>query len=409
MEIHTCFNLLLLGPDSTLEDFQENVDFLRQHPSNPMNFCRTEIYAGTPLEAKLRKEGRLLGDYWGYDYRMSDPRAQRVFEAMYATMEERNRRGDCLHHLTMELDYLLQLREDFEGRTPDLRRRVKDFVRQVNLNTCDYLDEIARMAGNPIFDNQERIAAFEQDLHARMVQDQHRLQESGALLRDELWETELAHKIIPPTHWKRYAATTAAAVAVASMAIGCNKATAGDSNGGTPAKNPVTHPQVCEWAPPPILVPNDNGLLEKELKGIYLPRIIPKILVPTEVVVTSFLERNASGTVSIWSSNVATTGTQTIDLHQENLKSIPLVHATSTTLGVSSNVRVTLTFSHEEIAKAQEKYLKDQQGEKEQAKPTPTPASESRRTTSTMICEMAPLPPEQRSQPNPASDKTKDK
>jgi len=42
--------MLLLNPDSTLEDFRANVAFLRGHCGNPMNFCRTEIYAGTPLE-----------------------------------------------------------------------------------------------------------------------------------------------------------------------------------------------------------------------------------------------------------------------------------------------------------------------------------------------------------------------
>ena len=72
LDLHACFNLLLLNPDSTLEDFRANVAFLRGHCGNPMNFCRTEIYAGTPLELKLRREGRLLGDYWGYGYRICE-------------------------------------------------------------------------------------------------------------------------------------------------------------------------------------------------------------------------------------------------------------------------------------------------------------------------------------------------
>ena len=71
LDLHACFNLLMFNPDSSLEDFAANVAFLRAHPHNPMNFCRTEIYAGTPLEWKLRRERRLLGDYWGYDYRMT--------------------------------------------------------------------------------------------------------------------------------------------------------------------------------------------------------------------------------------------------------------------------------------------------------------------------------------------------
>ena len=76
--LHACFNLLMLNPDSTLEDFRNNVAFLRVHAGNPMNFCRTEIYAGTPLERRLRRENRLLGNYWGYNYAIRDPRAQEI-------------------------------------------------------------------------------------------------------------------------------------------------------------------------------------------------------------------------------------------------------------------------------------------------------------------------------------------
>ena len=47
--LHACFNLLIFNPDSTLDDVADNVAFLRSHPVNPMNFCRTEVYAGTPL------------------------------------------------------------------------------------------------------------------------------------------------------------------------------------------------------------------------------------------------------------------------------------------------------------------------------------------------------------------------
>ncbi|MEI8257282.1 MAG: cobalamin-dependent protein [Deltaproteobacteria bacterium] len=68
LDLQMCFNLLLLDPDSTLEDLAGHAAFLRAHPQFAMNFCRTEVYAGTPLERKLRREGRLRGDFWGHDY-----------------------------------------------------------------------------------------------------------------------------------------------------------------------------------------------------------------------------------------------------------------------------------------------------------------------------------------------------
>ncbi len=142
LDIHAAFNLLLLNPDSTLEDLEANIAFLRAHPHNPMNFCRTEVYTGTPLERKLRREGRLRGDYWGWDYRIADPRAQSAFEVMYPAFEMRNYGVTALHHLTMAVDYEHQLLARFFGSRAELRKQVKDFIVEVNLNTCGHLETL---------------------------------------------------------------------------------------------------------------------------------------------------------------------------------------------------------------------------------------------------------------------------
>lgn len=140
--VHTCFNLLLWNPDSTLEDIALNVDWLRDHPDNPMNFSRTEVYAGTPMLARLEAEGRLLGDYWGWDYVVADPRAERALQVAYAAFEERNFGPTSAHHLSMRVDYEYHLVRHFFGEDEDLRRRVKGFVREVNLDTVAHLSAI---------------------------------------------------------------------------------------------------------------------------------------------------------------------------------------------------------------------------------------------------------------------------
>ncbi len=142
LDIHTCFNLLLLNPDSTLEDVEANVAFLRDHPRNPMNFCRTEVYAGTPLHRRLEKQERLLGDYWGWDYVITDPRAQAAFEVITPAFHTRNYGADCLHHLVMAVDYEHQLLAHFFGSTTALRRAVKAFIVEANLDTCKHLQAI---------------------------------------------------------------------------------------------------------------------------------------------------------------------------------------------------------------------------------------------------------------------------
>ena len=185
LDIHTAFNLLLLNPDSTLDDVAGNVAFLRRHPENPMNFCRTEIYAGTPLEKTLRRRGRLEGDYWGYDYTMADARAQLAFEVIYEAFQTRNYGDDCLHHLAMGVDYEHQLCAHFFGTRSDLRQRSKRFVVEVNLDTCDAL-EVALAGCARGFSSPAERRAFGRELRARVEAGNALLGAVGHSLLDEL-------------------------------------------------------------------------------------------------------------------------------------------------------------------------------------------------------------------------------
>src|SRR6185295_9303867 len=51
--LYTCYNLLLFDPDTTLESIETNLEFLRAAPELPSNFGRVELYAGTPLLARM--------------------------------------------------------------------------------------------------------------------------------------------------------------------------------------------------------------------------------------------------------------------------------------------------------------------------------------------------------------------
>ncbi len=185
--LHACFNLLLFNPDSTLEDVAENLRFLRRHGENPMNFCRTEVYAGTPLERRLAREGRLLGDFWGRHYVIADPRAQRAFELALGAFYERNygHGASALHHLAMRVDFEAQLLEHF-GWTAALRPAAKDFVRRVNASTCCGLEalvaRLARARGRlPGLES-----AFARELTAWVAGENERLGAEGMALLDAI-------------------------------------------------------------------------------------------------------------------------------------------------------------------------------------------------------------------------------
>jgi radical SAM superfamily enzyme YgiQ (UPF0313 family) len=260
LDVHTAFNLLIFNPDSALEDVAENVRFLRRHPDNPMNFCRTEIYAGTPLEKKLRHEGRLLGDYWGWDYTIADPRTEMAFELVFAAFRSRNYGDKCLHHLTMQVDYEHQILAHFFATRTDLRRRVKRFIALVNRNTADHLDRAIAACARGFADAGER-RRFTGELTRAVEADNARLGATGFALIDEIRERALAPAEPAAGGFRRAARALGIAATVTLAASGCRKATVETHPTETvaaPPTAPIT-PDASEDAAPEAEAPSEGG------------------------------------------------------------------------------------------------------------------------------------------------------
>ncbi len=226
LDLHVGYNLLVLNPESTFEDFAGNVAFLREHPANPMNFCRTEIYQGTPLERRLGRQGRLLGSYWGLDYAIADERAQMAFELMRDAFFDRNFGPWPLHYLTNQVDYEHQLRMDFIGTTPALRALAKGYVRTVNLNTVGHLEQVidAVRQGTDL-------VTFKKALFERVRADDIRLHAEGQALLVRIRDVRRSETRPRPAAAQL---AVAAAVAISLAACGAKRDTA-----------------VMEAAPPP--------------------------------------------------------------------------------------------------------------------------------------------------------------
>ena len=251
LDIHTAFNLLIFNPDSTLEDVADNVAFLRKHPHNPMNFCRTEIYAGTPLETKLRKKDRLLGDYWGYDYVMADPRAQLAFEVVYRAFRTRNYGDKALHHQAMAVDYEHQLASHFFGTPEDLHDRVKAFIVRVNHDTAEHLDDALSACGAG-FESTAAREAFERELGPRVESANRRLGAEAETLLAEIRRRAMPREA--PSAWGRAARAVGIAASVTIAATGCKKSgedTFPTEMAPAPPTAPTdTHPTEMVAAPP---------------------------------------------------------------------------------------------------------------------------------------------------------------
>jgi radical SAM superfamily enzyme YgiQ (UPF0313 family) len=144
VDVHVAYNLLLFEPDTTLDDILINLRFMERHIDNPFNFCRAEAYAATGLEKKLRTDGILVGDYFGFDYRMKDPRVEAFHRIANYAFFDRNFNDFGLHYFNMEVDFSFQLLRRFHPDllSQELRSEVRSFIKETNIDTYRCLSRI---------------------------------------------------------------------------------------------------------------------------------------------------------------------------------------------------------------------------------------------------------------------------
>jgi radical SAM superfamily enzyme YgiQ (UPF0313 family) len=248
-EIYTCFNMLAFDPESTVRSLRETFGFIREHAGVPMNFCRTEIYVGTPLEKKLAREGRLVGDVFGWDYAIRDPAAERAFRVFASAFLDRNFRCDGLMNATLGLGYHLHLLRTFypHAITPALEAMVEQTTRRVNLDCVERMNAILDFAASPA----SLDAACFEDFTAVTAEAVTR---ANAVLEDEVAEATQAivraalapRAARPARNVPVWQAISAATLAIAPLAC-----------------DPVPHPPPPDPVPVPTLVvgPPDAGVM----------------------------------------------------------------------------------------------------------------------------------------------------
>jgi radical SAM superfamily enzyme YgiQ (UPF0313 family) len=107
------FGFMLLDPYCTFEMVRNNIEFLDAFVGDgwaAASFCRMLPYAGTPLKARLEKEGRLLGTPFEPDYRFLDPRLDLFYDWMLETFHQRNFTNRGLCHILKSLLFEARLR-----------------------------------------------------------------------------------------------------------------------------------------------------------------------------------------------------------------------------------------------------------------------------------------------------------
>ncbi|MGO8985393.1 MAG: B12-binding domain-containing radical SAM protein [Candidatus Korobacteraceae bacterium] len=169
-DIHVAYNLLMFEPDTVLDEIIVNLRFMERHNENPFNFCRAEAYPGTGLEYKLLHEKRLLGDAFGYDYRLKDARSEAFHQIANYAFFDRNFSDFGLHYFNMQVDFYFQLMRRFhpELLTQTLRAGVRNFIKQTNLDTYERCCEICDFVAATDPADEVAIRAFARESRSRV-------------------------------------------------------------------------------------------------------------------------------------------------------------------------------------------------------------------------------------------------
>ncbi len=187
-DVHIAYNLLMFEPDTTLDDILINLRFMERHIDNPFNFCRAEAYASTGLERKLRDYGILIGDYFGFDYRIRDPKVETFHRIANYAFFDRNFSDFGLHYFNMEVDFSFQLLRRFypDVLTQELRSEVRSFIKETNIDTYRCLCQIYDIVASVQPDDERAIKGAMKSMRQRVDQGGVELRSRGEWILQRL-------------------------------------------------------------------------------------------------------------------------------------------------------------------------------------------------------------------------------
>jgi hypothetical protein len=288
--VSTQYTMIILHPEATIASMLDDLAFVERHPAHPLNYCRAEIYSGTPLEARMLAEGRAEGSYLGRTYRYTDPRVAMVWEVGRELFAGRCWGKDDLLGSVIRLDHQVAvLRHFYEGRrATELARAFSAWQVELNLETAAFFRELVLACG-------EASGATDPALLRAVAENARREAPSRAARLERLCEfraalDRYAHASVTlgRRHARRPGRTLAsprhaAAVAVAIGMLGCAVA---HDRGIQEAAPPPVDPRPPPPCPPPpdALVPapdlrHDGGVAEAAPPPID-DRVRPPVPVP---------------------------------------------------------------------------------------------------------------------------------
>lgn len=176
--LFVCFNLLMFDPDTTFESVARNLDFIEYAADHPFNFGRVELYAGTPLLARMQAEGRCRGDYLQWDYDLATPAIERFYRLAMGCFTTRNFGEEALANTIQGMRFDLEIVRHFhpDAHDPALFDQGRSLSRRLALDSVAILRELLAHVRGGASDAQDAPLVDRLALRARAVEQQVREQ-----------------------------------------------------------------------------------------------------------------------------------------------------------------------------------------------------------------------------------------
>jgi radical SAM superfamily enzyme YgiQ (UPF0313 family) len=217
LDLYTCYNMLIFDPDTSVESLRTNVAFLRDAPEYPSNFGRVELYAGTPLLARMQAENRVRGDYLQWDYDLGSPEVERIFTLSMECFMERNFGDQALANRIMGTRFDIEVARHFHPDRFDAKwlAEGKELTSILTLSGADALEAIIDhvVANRPTSEDASLVATHSKRL--RDVEDsiRERAKDLARTLQRAIGQgrplTEIGDKVATPLQTQRSALSVA--------------------------------------------------------------------------------------------------------------------------------------------------------------------------------------------------------
>ena len=263
LDISSQYTMMMFHPDATPETVDADMQFLRDNIDHALNFCRTEIYSGTPLEQRMIAEGRARGNYLARTYDIGEPSIDRACTAALELFGDRCWAMGGLMERIIGMDHLGGVVGRFYRgeRAAKWRRDMAALRRRTNEDLVDTLSEVIAAATNaPSLDD----PGFRRTFDALGVHERARRQsllEGCDALRGRLDEVVLPGigarrdpelRLVPLASREglaRHAAAVALAFTVAAANAACSKESAGPDAAAATSSSGATSAAPSASAP----------------------------------------------------------------------------------------------------------------------------------------------------------------